>query len=348
MGVTVCVLALVVGMCTAKKCTDELPNGQHCPKGKGPFFYPDPDHCSRYWQCDNGCASHMLCDMDFLYDDKHAWCNTPQQVDCGTRDCDNRDCKDPEPPFNFTCPHPDGLFADPSNCMKYFQCYMGVPDRKSCPTKEGQQLLYDPSTTWCDWPDRVNCGARPICDVHDKNCDHTPSELPTKTTKPSPSHDFTCPKPNGLFPDPKNCMKYYQCYENTATRMSCQFKSGQQLLYDPTTTWCDWPDRVTCGARPVCDIHDKNCNSQPTQAPTTTKAPNACDKFGACAKPGDLKPQGDCQQCFCECGSGKWLQICCQPHLVFNERIGQCDWTFNVPDCKQQFLSNLLNSAQFN
>jgi len=174
---------------------------------------------------------------------------------------------------NFTCPHPNGLFADPSNCMKYFQCYENVPDRKNCQTKEGQQLLFDPTTTWCDWPDRVTCGARPICDVHDKNCNHKPSEITTKfsheTTKPS--HDFKCPHPNGLYPDPKNCMKYYQCYENTPQRMSCQVKQGQQLLYDPTTTWCDWPDRVTCGARPVLT---SMTNTAPPSQPYLQRQPS--------------------------------------------------------------------------
>jgi len=231
-------------MCAAQ-CSDKLPNGQHCPKDKGPYFYADPDHCSRYWQCDNGCASHLLCEKDYLYDDLHKWCNYPKMVDCGKRDCDGRPCKDPEPPF-----------------------------------------------------------------------------------------EFTCPEPNGLFPDPKNCMKYYNCYEKVPEHLSCQVKNGQQLLYDPTTTWCDWPDRVNCGARPICDKNDKNCNNQPTQKPVTTKAPNDCDSFGACSKTGELRGQGKCKNCFCECGSGKWLQICCQPHLVFNDHIGQCDWPYNIPECQ--------------
>ena len=32
----------------------------------------------------------------------------------------------------------------------------------------------------------------------------------------------------------------------------------------------------------------------------------------------------------------RWQQICCQPGLVFNpdKAGGQCDWPYNMPDCK--------------
>ena len=33
--------------------------------------------------------------------------------------------------------------------------------------------------------------------------------------------DFDCPKPNGFFEDPKNCMKYWQCNNDIAQHHSC-------------------------------------------------------------------------------------------------------------------------------
>jgi len=232
----------------AAQCDNTLPNNQTCPEGHGPFFYADPDHCSMYWQCDEGCSSHLLCQKDYLYDDLHKWCNFPKDVSCGDRDCDGRPCKPNPPPINFTCPADNGLFPDDHNCIKYYQCYEGVPEEKIC-----------------------------------------------------------------------------------------QVKDNKQLLYDPDHQWCDWPDRVKCGGRPVCDKDDKNCGTQPTPAPTTpgtTHPPNTCDTFGACYKPGEMRSEGECKNCFCECASSKWTQLCCQPGLVFNPVSSQCDWPYNNPDCK--------------
>jgi len=231
-------------LCNASNCNHTLPDGSTCPTGKGPFTFPDLDHCSRFWQCDNGCATHMLCERDFLYDDKRHWCNTPQLVDCGKRDCDGRPCKPPTPPV-----------------------------------------------------------------------------------------DFKCPKADGLFPDAKNCIKYFQCSENIAQEKICPFENGKQLFYDPSHNWCDWPERVSCGERPICDQHDQHCSFQPTLPPTTTRAPNQCDKMGSCIDDGAYIPEGQCSQCFCECSAGRWQEGCCQPSLVFDPSLNQCNWPFNVPSC---------------
>ena len=52
--------------------------------------------------------------------------------------------------------------------------------------ENGQQLMYDPNNNWCDWPNRVQCGERPICDEFDENCQNPHSTTPkTSTSKPS-------------------------------------------------------------------------------------------------------------------------------------------------------------------
>merc|ERR1712174_184046 len=75
-----------------------------------------------------------------------------------------------------------------------------------------------------------------------------------------------------------------------------------------------------------------------TRAAPTTPQPNTCDTFGPCsaAQQGQMRSEGTCKQCFCECSATRWQQICCQPGLVFNpdKAGGQCDWPYNMPDCK--------------
>ena len=60
--------------------------------------FPDPQHCSRYWDCYNGMATHTSCPWNFLYDPKNQWCDYPEKVYCGERSCDGRPCKEtPDP-----------------------------------------------------------------------------------------------------------------------------------------------------------------------------------------------------------------------------------------------------------
>merc|ERR1712165_678761 len=112
----------------------------------------------------------MLCQKDYLYDIEHKWCNTPEDVTCGDRDCDGRDCHDNHI-VDFDCPSASGYFPDPKNCMKYYHCYDNQAEHINCQKQNGQQLLYNAAAVQCDWADRVNCGDRPICDENDENCE---------------------------------------------------------------------------------------------------------------------------------------------------------------------------------
>ena len=58
---------------------EPLPDGSECPPD-GLHVYPDEEHCSRYWECYNGCSTHMKCPGDFLYDAEREWCNDPEKV----------------------------------------------------------------------------------------------------------------------------------------------------------------------------------------------------------------------------------------------------------------------------
>lgn len=132
--------ALVASSALATEdCIHVLPDGSVCPD-VGQDFFPDRNHCSKYWDCFDGCATHMLCQSDYLYDIEHKWCNTPQDVTCGERDCDGRDCHDNHHE-DFDCPEENGYFADPENCIKYYHCYHNDAERLTCEFSKILKLL---------------------------------------------------------------------------------------------------------------------------------------------------------------------------------------------------------------
>ena len=47
----------------------------------------------------------------------------------------------------------------------------------------------------------------------------------------------------------------------------------------------------------------------------------------------DFYPEGDCNQCFCQCHDGFQDEICCSEGLVFDPSTNACDWPFNVNGC---------------
>ena len=76
----------------------------------------------------------------------------------------------------------------------------------------------------------------------------------------------------------------------------------------------------------------------PTVPPPTT-GPNRCAAYNPCQMDADgmgpYHAEGPCEACFCQCVmSGVFEEVCCEPGLVFNEKIEQCDWPFNIPDCQ--------------
>merc|ERR1712110_1264304 len=356
-----CVVMAVLACLLASQASAE----DFC-NGKDNGYYADPSNCIKYYHCFNGVTEeHLICPeengVQEMYDPEHTWCNYPNKVECGDRpvcdkndeNCDEGTTSKPDPTGtpDFVCPEHSGYFADPKNCIKYYHYYNDVVEEHiTCPLDNaGIQEHFAPDRVQCDYPDRVDCGDRPICDENDENCIEPASTVST-ITPPTGNPDFDCPSPSGYFADPNNCIKYFHCLEgNVEEHITCPNVNGKQECFDEVNIWCDWPERVNCGNRPICDENDENCNEATTAptvptvptdptAPTTTPKQDACTKYGTCQlNPDALGPyhsEGPCERCFCQCtAAGRYEEVCCEPGLYFNEKINQCDWPFNIPEC---------------
>ena len=61
------------------------------------------------------------------------------------------------------------------------------------------------------------------------------------TTSTSGGGDL-CADPNGFYPHPTDCQKYYQCAHGTPYEYTCA--SG--LLWNDAVKYCDWAANVQC------------------------------------------------------------------------------------------------------
>ena len=108
--------------------------------------------------------------------------------------------------LDFTCPEPDGLFAHPEQCDRYFECKNGRLSRKLC----ADGLVFDPQKTEsedpCDWPQNTKhkCRNRP------------------KLQPPKPGDAF-CPRQNGVYPSPdlSECNTFYSCLNGVGSAQKC-------------------------------------------------------------------------------------------------------------------------------
>ena len=121
---------------------------------------------------------------------------------------------------------------------------------------------------------------------------------------------------------------YYVLQSMPIVNCSHFLVNGKQLLYRPSNNQCDWPERVECGDRPVCDKNDENC----VEHHVTTPTPTVCDTI-PCDHGDGFYPEGNCSQCFCRCVGGAHFETCCDTGLVFNPSTNQCDWSWNVNGC---------------
>ena len=190
----------------------------YCPNA-GLHLYEDPQHCSMYWECYNGCLSHMTCQGNQLYDSEHGWCLPPENICCGNRDCDGRACSQD---CDFKCPSDYGFYEDPDNCMKFYQCDDGIAYHKSCGKINGEQLMFRQSDAQCDWDHRVDCGNRPICDENDQNClDPTTQGTTDKSTTSQGQNicqNIPCDHGDGFYPETP-CAHCF-CERSESTRLN--------------------------------------------------------------------------------------------------------------------------------
>merc|ERR1711973_970394 len=110
----------------------------------------------------------------------------------------------------------------------------------------GGILFFNPAISQCDFPENVDC--------HQNSVDQL---IKLRDVDPTPSPTFKCPEEEGLYPNPTDCSKFYQCFNHVAWAGQCP----ANLYFNPSLKVCDFPEKVDCHhdfARLVYQAHQKN------------------------------------------------------------------------------------------
>ncbi|XP_078611413.1 uncharacterized protein LOC144881906 isoform X2 [Branchiostoma floridae x Branchiostoma japonicum] len=135
--------------------------------GKDPDLYPDPEDCTKYYECVGGFADpfHRSCAPGGpVFDPKKKYCDWPENValPCGVS-ADVPNAVEEDAVATFTCEgKAPGIHPDPENCDKFYQCVPGHPGpyQRDCPPGG---LVFDAELQVCNWPWAVQapCGTLP-------------------------------------------------------------------------------------------------------------------------------------------------------------------------------------------
>ncbi|XP_028173148.1 putative uncharacterized protein DDB_G0282133 isoform X3 [Ostrinia furnacalis] len=365
------------------------------------------EKCNKFYICDGGSPVALRCPGNLLFNPNTDTCDWPENVDCGDRvipDGDNDNggsdnggsdnggsdnggsdnggndngngnvgagnCDPSQAPAICAAEDSNGVLVAHEKCNKFNICNGGSPVALSCPGN----LLFNPNTDTCDWPENVDCGDRIIpngesggngneesgnnnggnnnnesnengsenggndngnSNVGAGNCD--PSQAPAICA----AEDS-----NGILVAHEKCNKFYICHGGSPAALSCP----GNLLFNPNTDTCDWPENVDCGDRVIPggesggndneggssdnggsdngdagnDSNDSgnngSCNCNPNEAPEICAAEDS---------DGVLIAHDNCNK-FYVCGQGKPFPISCPSGLLYNPHKGVCDWPDNV------------------
>lgn len=138
----------------------------------------------------------------------------------------------------------------------------------------------------------------------------TRSRPKTETTENEsiePAVTGECPEPEGFFPDPYQCDKYFQCKDNVVVAQKLCPDGMVFNDFSPTHEKCDLPFNIDCSKRP--ELQDP----QPTNHCPRLNGFFYHENASVCNK-------------FYYCVDGKFNMITCPEGLVYNQGTGTCLW----------------------
>lgn len=122
-------------------------------------------------------------------------------------------------------------------------------------------------------------------------------------------------------------------------------------LFSEARGYCDYPETVDCGDRPLCNDDDEDCEERerrrvPTghakHVPidplfdsdhvTTMATPEVCEGV-ECQEGDEIISFEPCSEFYCVCSNGVPYKQECADGTVYNPEVEGCDFPENNPEC---------------
>ncbi|UYV70525.1 hypothetical protein LAZ67_7003416 [Cordylochernes scorpioides] len=180
-----------------------------CPEPNG--LFPHPTHCSQFLHCSHGVPYVKDCPSDLHFNRASKVCDWQEQAGCigGSTPAPP---PTPEPSHGIDCPCDGCLIPDHEDCSSYFLCTSGMTFRFRC----SPGLSFNPKLGTCDDRQNFHC------------------------------HVVPCPHPEGLFPHPTDCHRFYQCHHSVPKLVTCP----QDWHFNPDSKRCMEPCLAGCAHFP--------------------------------------------------------------------------------------------------
>ncbi|XP_049875056.1 chondroitin proteoglycan 2-like [Pectinophora gossypiella] len=216
------------------------------------------EDCDKFYKCSEGKPVVLVCPLNLLYNSDLEYCDWPENVQCKSSNTEDKE-QDKEKPVvdnenkptdnsnanNIAqicaAPNSERLLIAHKDCTKFYKCVEGKPVVVSCPT----HLHFNAEKEYCDWPENVECKYVNIEETEDNVEEKEKEQEKPVSGGDKPNDMCTAPDSDGELVAHADCDKFYMCSEGKPVTMYCP----QNLLYNPTVSYCDWPYNVDCGNR---------------------------------------------------------------------------------------------------
>ncbi|XP_076315203.1 uncharacterized protein LOC143227818 isoform X3 [Tachypleus tridentatus] len=281
-----------------------------CPEKAG--YYSRPENCSTFYKCKNWQVTEETCYPKTVYNSLITNCDWPKSTKC-EKGKPKGFAAFPwrveafEKTSLITCP--DKLFCLYStwfSCSQYFRCADGIAYLVNC----SKDMYFDLERGICGPKEYVECDIT-TTEAYKPTTSQVRKTTPNVVVPTLPPEPicFRCPEPCGLFPDPKDCKRFYFCYTGLSFRKECP--SG--LHFNAFLQTCDKPGEAGCGKEVISTIRpasNQTCSNDCSMIRDT----NDCTKYKFCK-------------------DNKIYEMTCPPGLAFNPKTDTCDYADKV-ECR--------------
>ncbi|XP_052068561.1 chitotriosidase-1-like [Mytilus californianus] len=202
-----------------------------------------------------------------------------------------------------------GIYADPADCSKFYDCKGGVAFHMNCPTN----LLYNSNRKYCDYPSNV------VCIIQ--------TDTSTKATFP----------PSSSSVSPIGTSSSFTLTISSDSTTSSSFASTSSIQKSPSTSsFAPSSSILSTSKSPSSSQNSMSSSMMP--GTSTTPTIDLSPAFCASKSLGFYPVPADCSKYY-RCYPGGAVQGSCQEGLYWNTNTNICDWPRNV-DCSRQTVTS--------